>query len=428
MDELAAFASLGVALGAGLLVGFERQQTAGVEKLPEKSLLGGARTFPLVALAGAVAALAGRWIGAWFVAVVFAAVAALVVVSYLDDVRRTHDHGLTSETALLLVFLLGALAATDGVFSSAKERALVVVSAAVVSTFVLSLKPPLHALAAKTTKEDVFAALKFLLVAVVVLPLLPDEKTGPYDALNPRKLGLLVALLAGVGFGGYVAMRAFGARHGLVLTGLLGGLVSSTAVTLAAARHAKSAKAAPLAATSAAVAWAVMGARVLVVAAAFDAELLRALAVPVAAVGVVGAAAAAVLWARSRGHGDGVELAVKNPVELSAALQMTLVVAAVLVATKFAEQRFGAGGVYATSALAGTVDVDAVTVSMAGLARGRESVAAPATAVLVAIASNTVAKTTIAAVVGGARFARTLLVPAAAMVLAAAAGVVWLWI
>jgi uncharacterized membrane protein (DUF4010 family) len=412
MDLASAFTALGLALGVGLLIGFERQQSAAAEKVPERASMGGSRTFPLVALAGAVSALVSRSVGTWFTALVFVAVAALVAVSYMHDLRQSKDHGLTSETAMLVAFLLGALAAADGVFESTKERVLVVASVAVVVTFVLSLKPPLHALAGRTTKDDVLAALKFLVVAVVVLPVLPNRGLGPLEAVNPFKLGLLVALMTGVGFAGYVAMRVLGARSGLVLTGVLGGLVSSTAVTLAAAGHAKkSDKAADACATAVTLAGTVMAARTAIVLSAVNAQFLRTLAVPLGAVLLAGVVMSVVQWLRTRGGGK-VELKVSNPIDLFAAVKMGLLIGAVLVATKAARQWLGPGGVVATSALAGTFDVDAVSISAAELAGDA--------------ASDTATKNAVAAFVGGRRFGRALLLYSAATILAAAAGIAWL--
>jgi uncharacterized membrane protein (DUF4010 family) len=239
VDDGSVFLALGVALAAGFLIGFERQQSASSDGVSDSSSMGGVRTFPLVALAGAMSSLLARFAGAWFVAIGFAAMTAFVAISYADDVRRRREHGFTTEIALLSAFLLGALATSTGIFESLRDKALAIFSVAVVQTFVLSMKPQMHAFAGKVTKDDILATMKFLVAAVVLLPVLPDEAMGPLDAFNPFRLGLMVVLIAGVGFAGYVLVRVMGAGRGLVLTGLVGGLVSSTAVAVASAARAR---------------------------------------------------------------------------------------------------------------------------------------------------------------------------------------------
>jgi len=422
--------ALGVALGAGFLIGFERQQSAGSAGVPETSSMGGVRTYPLVALVGALATLVARATGPWFVALAFAGVALLVAISYADDVRRRRDHGLTSEIAFLSAFLLGALATSAEIFATTRDKALLIFSVAVIEAFVLSLKTQMHAFAGKVTRDDIFATLKFLLAAVVLLPLLPDRAMGPFDAFNPFRLGLMVVLIAGVGFAGYVAVRAMGAGRGLVLTGLVGGLVSSTAVTVASAARARAEpKLARTCALAVVVACSVMSMRVLVIVAALSAPLARELAVPVGALVVVGVATSAASWWRARGaRGDTVDVAVANPFEISSAVKMALLIAAVTFATRAGSAHLGTGGVYAASVLGGTTDVDAISVSMAELTRTGTDVRVGATSVLAAIATNTAVKAGIAGVGGGFAFFRTLLVPTIATLAAALAGIAWVWI
>jgi uncharacterized membrane protein (DUF4010 family) len=428
MDQEAAFVALGIALGVGLLIGFEREQSAATENSGPGPTMGGVRTYPLVSLGGALATLLSREVGAWFVALAFAVIGVLVAISYADDVRAGRERGLTSEVAMLVAFVLGALAPTEGIIATTKDKAIVLFSIAVVVTLVLSLKPALHAIARKTTKVDIYATLKFLLAAVVLLPLLPDRPMGPMDAVNPFQTGLLIVFIAGVGFVGYVAVRVLGPGRGLGITGLVGGLVSSTAVTLAAAGRARQdPNLAPSCALSVVLANAVMAVRVLVVVAALNADLARAVAGPVAGIAACGAIASYVFWRRAHGaHGEAGELHVTNPFELISAVKLGLLITVVLFATKAASRHLGTGGVYVASALAGTTDVDAVSVSMAQMAGAETAMHVAASAILVAIAANTVTKTVIAAFVGGWAFGRPLIATSAASLAAALAGIVWL--
>jgi uncharacterized membrane protein (DUF4010 family) len=423
MDQETALVSLGAALGVGLLIGFEREQAAGDERGGGPSL-GGVRTYPLVSLGGALATMLAHEVGAWFVAVAFAAVAALVAVSYAGDVKRGRDRGMTSEVAMLATFVLGALAPGGTPLAAARDHYLVLFSAAVVVAIVLSEKPALHAVARKATKDDVYATLKFLLAAVVLLPLLPDRAYGPFEVVNPHKIGLLIVLIAGVGFAGYVAVRALGPGRGLGLTGLIGGLVSSTAVVLTASARAKrEPRLAPSCALAVALANTVMAVRVIVVSAALDVELARSLAAPIALVAAAGVAASWVFWRRAQGaHAESEALDVANPFELLSAVKLGLLIVVVLFATKFAAVEFGSGGVYVAGVLGGTADVDSVTVSMAQLARQEIGLRVATLAILLAVASNTVVKSVIAAVVGGWKFARPLAVASGATLAAAALG------
>src|SRR5512146_652224 len=222
---------------AGLLIGLERERSKPSDE-SRLAFLGGARTHPLLALVGGTSMLVARETGVVAVVVPFAALVALLALNYAGEVWRDVHRGITSEAAFLLSFLLGVLALTRGVLEE-RQKVFVVASIAGVATFLLSAKPTLHPLAKRISTEDVAGTLKFLIVAVVVLPLLPDRTYGPLDVLNPFQVGVLMVLISGLSFAGYAAIRLLGPRKGLGLTGLLGGLVSSTAVTLSMARRAK---------------------------------------------------------------------------------------------------------------------------------------------------------------------------------------------
>jgi uncharacterized membrane protein (DUF4010 family) len=301
------------------------------------------------------------------------------------------------------------------------DRLILVAGVGVALTFLLSSKPMFHRLAAKVSREDFYATLKFLIVAVIVLPLLPDRAMGPLDALNPRKLGLLVVTIAGLSFAGYVAIRLLGARRGLLLGAALGGLVSSTAVTLSFATRTKAEpKLAPVAAGAITVAWTIMLGRVAVLVAIVDPPLLRALAIPLGAMTLAALAGLALTFRRD--GGDSTEVELKNPFELGSAIKVTLVFAAVLLASKAATEYLGRRGLYLTSALAGTTDVDAATLSSAQLARDGLDAVTATVAILLAIAVNTAVKAGLAAGVGGAALGKRMILVGGLILGAGAAG------
>jgi len=226
-------------MGVGLLIGLQREQSAHAQDKSDKTFIGGIRTFPLFSIAGALAALAARSAGVWVVAAALIALMVPVSLAYFDGIRRGGDRGLTSETALVVTFLLGVLAVSEQVVPLLPVRLLLVAGIAVVVTGILALKEPLHSLASKFSPDDMYTTVKFLVLVVIVLPLLPNQNMGPLDAINPFNIGLMIVFLAGMGLVGYVLVRILGAQRGLGLAGLAGGIASSTAVTAAMSRQAK---------------------------------------------------------------------------------------------------------------------------------------------------------------------------------------------
>ncbi len=400
MERYEPFASLGLALLTGLLVGLEREQS---RSSGDADFFGGIRTFPLLSLLGAVAALLTPALGFAPLLVAGAGVVALTALSHRAGLAAGRG-GITSEASALLTFFVGALSATPAVIATFSTRALVAAAVAVIATLLLSARTELRALTSRLSREDVLSTLKFLVLAVVLLPLLPNEPLGPYGALNPFTVGVMVTLIAGVDFAGYAAMRFLGTGRGMLLTGAVGGLASSTAVTLGAARRAReSAELAQVSALAVIIASAIMQLRLLAVLWVADAGLGRALAVPLVTMAIVSGAFAAFHAFRDRAHRDasaGVKLT--NPFELTSAFKFGAFFVGVLVASRWAQASFGDGGAYATGLLAGLTDVDAISLSMAHqLKAGTVSPDVAALTVLLANVANTVVKAGLSLVLGG---------------------------
>jgi uncharacterized membrane protein (DUF4010 family) len=220
--ESAIVSTLSLALGIGLLIGLQRERAG--------SDLGGIRTYPLIALFGAVCGvLTAEW-GVAIAASGMLAVVALVVLANLGKARSGDDiSGQTSEAAAILTYALGALLAVG------QYAAAVVVGG--VTAVLLHFKGPLHRFAGGLDERDVRAIMRFVIISLVILPLLPDGEFGPYDVLNPREVWLMVVLIVGIGLAGYMMYKIFGGKTGVILGGLLGGLISSTATTVAYARR-----------------------------------------------------------------------------------------------------------------------------------------------------------------------------------------------
>jgi uncharacterized membrane protein (DUF4010 family) len=385
------------ALAVGILIGLEREQVK-ANDVGAGAAFAGIRTYPIFALIGAVSMLLMP-ASPWIPLVALLGVIALVGVHYAFDIRRDHEHGVTTEAAVIMTFLLGALAAAHGVIEPMTDRFLIVVAVGVTLTFLLSSKEWLHSLAGKVSRDDLYATVKFLIAATIVLPLLPRREMGPLDAINPFSVGLMVIMISGLSFAGYVAMRLLGTGRGLLLSAAVGGLVSSTAVTIAFANRTKRDPAlAPAAAGAIAIASTIMLTRVGVLVALINNDLLPKLAFPLG-----GAAAGAIiggLLVYRRGEGaTAEELGVKNPFELGSAIRFGAVFAVILLVTKAAKQYFGDNGLYIASLLAGTTDVDAITLSTAKQA-GSELDSA-AIAIMIATVTNTIVKSSLAFGIGG---------------------------
>jgi uncharacterized membrane protein (DUF4010 family) len=430
MDQYEPFAALGVALAVGLLIGLEREQSVQSHERSDTMFLGGVRTYPLFSLAGAVSVLLSGILGAWIVAASLAAFGAFLAISYHADVSQSKDRGMTSEAAFLVTFLLGALAASRGIVEPLGHRVVVVSSAAIAVTVLLSAKPKLHAFLQKVSKDDVFAILKFLVAAVVVLPLLPNQTYGPLDVLNPFKSGLMIVLIAGLSFVGYVAIRAVGPGRGLGLMGIVGGLASSTAVTISASRLGR--KETVLGASCAlaiVTASTIMFGRVLAMVAVVHPPMVAALAIPLAAMTLAGGLVALILYTRSRRGPKGTaEVKVSNPFELWSAIKFGIIFTVVIFVSKAATVYLGSGGTYVASLLAGLTDVDAITLSVANLAKESSlTTGVAATSVMLGVGANTLVKAGLAVGIGGWVFGRRILPAFLAMLIGGGLGVAAMW-
>ena len=403
------------ALGLGVLLGLERERSK-----PETGGFAGVRTFALISLAGGVAAHFDLVLGQpWLALGVFAAIAGLVLRSYSVTAWRG-DLGSTTEISALLAFLLGSLCVRGEVPLAA---GLTVASAAV-----LALKDWLHHLAQRIEQADVEATLKFAIVTLIVLPIVPDESFGPppLDVINPHKIWLMVVLISGLNFASYLLVKIVGTEHGTGLTGLLGGLVSSTAVTLGFSQRSRQHPAqAPALALGILVAWTVMFLRVPILIALVAPALAAELALGMAVLAAPGLALCAALWRRQRPAKASVS-AGQNPFELGEAIRFGAIFGVVTLASKAAEVYLGDSGLYLAGALAGLTDVDAIALSMANLASADgASLPVAARTVVIAAVANTLLKGGLAAFLGAPELRRVVL-PATAAILAAGALGAWL--
>jgi uncharacterized membrane protein (DUF4010 family) len=396
------------ALG-GAAVGLERQWSGHAEGPGAR--FAGIRTFTML---GAVGGVSG-WLSTAGVlapaAILLAGAVAIVAAAYVAGSR--HDIDGTTEVAALVVLAAGLLAGMGSIRLASGIIALV--------TLLLVEKPRLHALVERIDDVGLRSGVRFAVMALVVLPLLPEGPYGPLGGIRPREIWALVLFFSGLSFAGFVARRVAGPGHGYLVSGLLGGLVSSTNVTLTFARTSRTDPATERALAFGAVAAnAMLYPRVLIATAILNAAVVPPLMRYLAAPALVGVLVAAV-GVRRHPTAAATDVSLRNPLQLPAALQMAILFQAVLMAVHLFRGAWGQSGVYTSAAVLGLTDVDALTVSMS---RGVAQTVAPAvaaTAIAIGVLANTAMKLGLALVLGGRRF-RTIAGGALALMLVAIGG------
>lgn len=391
MAELALSLLISACLGA--LIGLFRQWEIQQES-PTESEFAGVRTFTIVAMLGCISAYTGQSHAPGSFVAVLVVLGAILAVSKKSRPAESAG-GQTTPGAVILTLFTGGL-----VFWGERGSAVLV---ATLTVLLLSLKQPIHQWTRRFTVADARSALQFVAITGVILPLVPNRDLGPYGAFNPFSMWLMVVLISGLGFLGYILMRLLGNQAGISLTGLVGGLASSTATTLAFSRRSRDDPARSLEyALGVVLASNVMIVRVLIVVAAIHAPLAWAAAAPLAAMLLPGLALAAWMWLKRRpGSGPVDAPPVSNPLSLKTAIHFAMLYALVKLLVKMAQHAEVDTGVLVLSGIAGLTDVDAITVSTSDSARqGGMDLSLAARAIAIACISNTVAKAAIGATLG----------------------------
>lgn len=406
---------LAIALGVGLLIGSERGWRAREEK-NSHDLVAGIRTFGLAGLLGGlVTLLDARIPGAWIC--LFLLFGILVIVTYYLDAQYSDDRGMTTEIAMLLTVVLGSLSL---------ENHLLAASCAIIVTLLLNLKEWLHTILRQLSEIELRAALKLLFISIVLLPSLPNQGYGPWALFNPYQIWWMVVLIAGIGFAAYIAIRLLGTRHGLLVTALLGGFISSTAMTITLSRlyqpRLTRSLAAGLLATSA-----LMFPRVLVEVGAINPDLLKELLWPMVVSGLIYAAGAGWFLYLDAAQPDAdTEPPLRNPFELGPALRLAGLLVIILYLVKAGDYLLGEQGIYLVALLSGLTDVDAITLTLAHQATNDLESQVATLGIFIAAFSNCLVKGGLIAVIGGHRLALHTLPIMAAGLAAGLATLLWL--
>jgi uncharacterized membrane protein (DUF4010 family) len=404
-SELEALLSrVALACGIGLLIGLERgwrtrdaspgSRTAGVRTFAISGLLGG--------IVGALSRGAGGELsvaGSLLIAVTFAAFAAVFMRFARDENQATKTFSATTTIAALLTFMLGVYASLGDVRVAA--------AAAVAATGILIVREDLHEWVKKITLAEFQSVLVLLAMTLVALPIVPDRSMGPWGGVNPREIWIIAIVLASISFAGFVAIRALGERRGVLVAGALGGVVSSTAVIFANARAAAAGHGtARVLAAGTALATAVSFVRVAAIVAALNPVLLTIVGPPLLCGGLAAVAfsVVAIRW-KDGAAGKQVPAAFRNPFGFFSVVGMALSMGIIMLVGRIVSERYGASGAAVTAVITGLFDVDAMAVSMTRLAPRVLDLERAAQAILAGVASATLGKVAIGAIIGRGRFA-----------------------
>lgn len=402
-ESLDSFWPLGLALGIGFLIGLERGFYFREEAPGQRSA--GIRTFTLIGLLGGLSATLYDLAGPWIPVLAFFGVLAVTIAGYASMIFKRGIYSTTTIISIILTFVLGFLAVAG--------MPQIAASAAVVTALVLALRERLHNWLHKLAVVEIQGLLQLLLISVVMLPLIPNEGMGPGDVLNPTEIWWMAILVAGLSFLGYAAIRLAGTSAGLLLTGFFGGLASSTAVTVTVSRMSKKLPGSLTSylAAAASLAALLMFIRILVLSTAINRDLGWHLAPAVGAMAMAVLIGAGVLIYLGRGKGDAQkpeEDLIHNPVDLPVAIGFAGALAVVILLAHYLEDWAGAGGLYALAAVSGLTDVDAITLTMARLARDGGDPHVAAKAIIIAAIVNTLVKLGLAAFIAGPTMAKRL--------------------
>ncbi|MCA9839305.1 MAG: MgtC/SapB family protein [Trueperaceae bacterium] len=400
-----------VAVLLGFLIGLERER----KREFSGSIFAGVRTFPLIALFGAACGVLSHNAGRWMMMVGLLSISSLLLLAYWRGSAGTKVGG-TTEMAALVAFTMGILAGLGDYVAA--------LAGAVLVTGILSLRDELRVLSGAVTRADLFALVQFAAVSLIILPIIPNENLGPWGVWNPRSIWLLVVLISGISFVGYILSKLISTDRSIGLSGFIGGIASSTAVTLSFSEQSrKNAELSQLFSGGVLAATAVSMVRLLILVGIIQPRLVLA-ALPGFGLYFLICALGGWLFFR-RAKKEQVESAkLENPFELKTALSFALLFAFVLLMTRAAQEFLGEGGIFIASALSGLTQLDAITLTLAKQVGDGLAIAVAVKGLAVALMTNSLFKAGLTFSLGTARFARYV---SLVVILAGLASLLLLW-
>ncbi|MGF2736143.1 MgtC/SapB family protein [Marinobacter sp. DUT-1] len=408
--------NLAVALLLGAIIGLERGWDAREQKAGER--IAGIRTFALIGLLGGISGVLAREITEWAFPVLLVCVVAMGIVAYSERLAHIRNFSITGMVGMMLTFCFGTIAVVvDPVMATA---------AAVVTAIILDNKEEIHGWVNKLKAHELDAALKLLLISVVMLPLLPNEAMGPGGVLNPREIWWMVVMIASISFVGYFAIRVAGTSRGILFTSLFAGLSSSTALTLHFARQsARNPELSPQFATGILIACGTMFPRILVYCFVINRDLLPLLIWPVLIMTALLYGPALLIWRRNSGKLEVSQPTLnQNPLDLTSALVFGLLLTAILLLGEFLKNWLGDAGIYLLAASSGVADVDAITLSLTRMSNDSLAMGTAVVGIVLAAAVNNLVKSGMAWGIGNRRLG---LLVAGPMAISLVAGLAVAW-
>lgn len=398
--DLIIFQQLGVATALGALIGLERERK---QQIGHYDAYAGIRTYALIALSGSLAYILSIYSMVFF-AVISGGFMLLLVSGYVLGAKKSGNLGMTSGVASVVVYMIGILSGME-LFVEATMVSLLVL------TFLL-LKIRLHSLAKKIKYEELVSTLEFMIVVFVVLPILPNQAYGPYGFFNPYLVWLMVVFISGISFVSYIAIKLWGAKKGLTLTGFLSGFISTTALSFSlSSQSKKNINVVYPYVLAMIVACAAMLLRIVIEVMALNFDLLRILLMPFLSMAIVGGTVSVFIWLKKgevNGRVDEAPVKLESPFSLMPALKFALFFVAVLFLSKFAANNLGDKGLYITSFLSGFVDVDAITISMSNFAKAGLNKDVAVTSIVIAVIVNTLTKAGVFFIFGSRKLAKNI--------------------
>ncbi len=371
-----------VASGTGFLIGLEREHSAMESK---ESSFAGVRTFIIISLSGFTGVLLNFLISPWIFALITLAVISIIAISYLNSGAKG-DIGGTTEFTALMVFFLGSLTLMGYIQISLVISVLILV--------ILSAKVRLHRMIGKITREEMYAIVRFVVAAIIILPFLPDIFIGPYNVINPREIGWVVVMTSGIGFLGYLLTKFLGHKKGILISGVIGGLVSSTMSAWVFAKKSKESDTFSAAcAIAILIASSLMLLRIIFWVSIFNKNLIEGLLLPIALIIIAGSAYSIYLFRKQdQTLSLKEELHRGTALEFQSALIFGILYIIILLLVSFANEYAGERGILISGFIAGLSDIDAITISVSKLSLNEISNSTAMNAILTASISNTIVK------------------------------------
>jgi uncharacterized membrane protein (DUF4010 family) len=396
-ENLELLKSLLIALALGVLIGAERGMAISRDEIEEKKTFAGIRTFVLISLFGAISLYFAKYFDKLIFVASFFGFILLVVAAYLRTSRQEEDVGATTEMTAILTFLYGALCMT--------EYRLVAVVLAIFTTIVLYTKKYTHYFVSRITEEEFYATLKFAVIAFVILPFLPSNDYLGF--FNPYKIWIIVVIISGIEFASYIVLKLMSPRKGLAIMGLLGGIVSSTALIIKASQESKKQEELTNSlAFSSALASSTVFLKLIVEVYIVNKSLVKEVAMPLVGLFVLGVIGALFLRRMGKWEDQINKISLESPFTLTPALKFGAIFVLIIFLTTFAHRFLGVGGVYVTSALGGILNLDAPTVTLANLAYGDITPEVATLGIVIAGCINTISKAGIAFLWGSREFSK----------------------